>query len=114
MSAPVLPLEPSPVALGCRMPAEWEPHRATWLAWPHNPDDWPGKFEPIAWVFVEIVRRLHAFEQVRIIALPRVETEARQMLSRAGVDLSRIEFLPWPTDRGWLRDCGAMLVTDPA
>jgi agmatine deiminase len=107
----LLPAEPAPAALGYRMPAEWEPHRATWLAWPHNPDDWPGKFECIPWVFVEIVRHLHRCERVCIVALPGVEAGARGLLARAGVDLSRAEFLPFPTDRGWLRDSGAMIVT---
>src|SRR6267378_2555688 len=50
-----------------RMPAEWEPHEATWIAWPHQRDDWPGKFEAIPWVYAEIVRHLHASESVRIL-----------------------------------------------
>ena len=50
--------EPLPAALGLRMPAEWEPHAATWLAWPHYQGDWPGKFEPIPWVYAEIIRNL--------------------------------------------------------
>ena len=48
----------TPTALGYRMPAEWEPHEATLIAWPHNREDWPGKFPPIPWVYVEIVRHL--------------------------------------------------------
>src|SRR5690348_10703720 len=104
----------TPRELGYRMPAEWEPHTATWLAWPHNPDDWPGKFEPIPWVFVEIVRHLHRGELVCIVARPEVEVGARALLTRARVDLSRVEFVPFATDRGWLRDAGAMIVTEPA
>jgi agmatine deiminase len=46
------------------MPAEWEPHEATWLAWPHNRKDWPGKFTPIPWVYTEIIRHLHERERV--------------------------------------------------
>jgi agmatine deiminase len=115
MRTPVQPsCPPSPAAQGYRLPAEWQPHRATWLAWPLNPDDWPGKFEPIPWVYVEIVRHLHRCEQVCIVALPEVEAAARGLLLRAGVDLSRIEFLPFPTDRGWLRDSGAMVLSDGA
>jgi agmatine deiminase len=114
MGEPLLLDEPPPAALGYRLPAEWEPHRATWLAWPHNPDDWPGKFEPIPWVYVEIVRHLHRSERVCIVALPEVAASARVLLGRAGVDLSRLEFLSWPTDRGWLRDSGALIVTDGA
>ena len=50
----------TPHALGFRMPAEWEPHEATWLGWPHELTDWPGKFAPIPWAFAEIVRHLVA------------------------------------------------------
>jgi agmatine deiminase len=92
------------------MPAEWAPHRATWLAWPHQRDDWPGKFEPIPWVFAEIVRHLHRGERVRLVAMPEEEAEAREVLTRCAIDLSRIDFLPFPTDRVWLRDSGATLV----
>ena len=49
------------------MPAEWEPHEATWIAWPHNRDDWPGRFAPIPWVYGEIVRKLSRVEKVRIL-----------------------------------------------
>ena len=69
MTTAVLPPTPCPTALGYRMPAEWEPHQAIWIAWPHQRDDWPGQFEPIPWVYAEIVRRLHRSEQVRILAL---------------------------------------------
>ena len=61
-----MPMNPLPAALGYRMPAEWEPHAATWLAWPHNETDWPGKFEAIPWVFGEIVRHLDQVERVHI------------------------------------------------
>ena len=58
--APGLTGSKTPRELGYRMPAEWEPHEATWLAWPHNPEDWPGKFQPIPWLYAEIVRLLAA------------------------------------------------------
>ena len=51
-------VEKTPRAAGFRMPAEWARHEATWLAWPHNPEDWPGKLQPIPWVYAEIVRLL--------------------------------------------------------
>ena len=57
----------SPRQLGFRMPAEWEPHEATWLAWPHEKSDWPGKFAPIPWLYGEIVRLLARVERVRIL-----------------------------------------------
>ncbi|HEY7328158.1 MAG TPA: agmatine deiminase family protein [Gemmataceae bacterium] len=100
--------------LGYRMPAEWEPHRATWLAWPHRRDDWPGKFAPIPWVYVEIVRHLHHVERVRILvnnADTRRQAEAK--LRRAGIDLSQIDFFLIRTDRSWTRDYGPMFVRSP-
>jgi agmatine deiminase len=94
------------------MPAEWEPHVATWLGWPHQLSDWPGRFAPIPWVYGEIVRKLAPGETVRILApSARVESSARRVLTRVGADLTRIEFLRWPTDRGWTRDFGPMFVT---
>ena len=83
------------------MPAEWEPHEATWLAWPHNPEDWPGKFQPIPWVYAEIVRLLAARERVHIVVEDaKAEQRARGILKRAGANLERVSFHPWPTDRG--------------
>ena len=96
-----------PAALGFRLPAEWEPHQATWLGWPHNRSDWPGKFAAIPWVYGEIVRRLAPGERVRVVVNSRAhEAQARAVLSRAGVELARVEFFRFPTDRGWLRDSG--------
>jgi agmatine deiminase len=101
----------SPTALGYRMPAEWEPHAATWLAWPHNPTDWPGKLEPIHWVYGEIVRKLVPGERVRLLVHSApVERKARSVLTQAGVNLKRVQFLRWPTNRGWTRDCGPVFV----
>ncbi|MDA2913482.1 agmatine deiminase family protein [Acidobacteriia bacterium AH_259_A11_L15] len=98
---------PAPAALGFRLPAEWEPHEATWLGWPHNRTDWPGKFQAIPWVYGEIVRRLLPGERVRIVVNSAAhQRQARRLLSRVGVDLARVEFFRFPTDRGWLRDSG--------
>ena len=91
-----------------RLPAEWEPHRATWIAWPHNRADWPGRFAPIPWIYVEIVRQLHRSERVRI--LTEEEAGPRRMLARAGVDLAQVDFFRFPTDRVWTRDYGPMFV----
>jgi agmatine deiminase len=94
-----------------RMPAEWEPHEATWIAWPHRRDDWPGKFAPIPWVYTEIVRHLHQSERVRILVNDAaMEGRARRMLVKAGVDLGRIDFFHFPTNRSWTRDYGPMFV----
>ncbi|HSO74561.1 MAG TPA: agmatine deiminase family protein [Blastocatellia bacterium] len=96
---------------GFRMPAEWEPHDATWIGWPHNTTDWPGKFAVIPWVYGEIVKKLAPGEIVRIIVNDkRHEEKARRVLLRSGVDLTRIEFFRFPTNRGWTRDFGPMFV----
>lgn len=87
-----------------RMPAEWEPHRATWIAWPHNPADWPGKFETIPWVYVEIVRVLAASEHVEILCQSESARDAAEgLLRRSGVT-ENFTFHLCPTDRSWLRD----------
>src|SRR5271170_5605087 len=96
------------------MPAEWSPHAATWIAWPHNADDWPGKFQPIAWVYAEIVRHLSQVEDVHILVNDEAaEKRARRILLRAGANLARLHFHIWPTDRVWLRDSGPIFVKNP-
>lgn len=108
----------TPAALGYRMPAEWEPHAATWLAWPHNRDDWPGKFGPIPWVYAEIVRHLARVERVEILVnTKKDERRAGAILEQAGADLAQVGFHRVKTDRIWLRDSGPAFVvrpTDPA
>ena len=94
-----------------RMPAEWEPHAATWIAWPHNPDDWPGKFQPIPWVYAEIVRHLSRVEDVQILVNDlAAERRATGILKRGGANMARLHFHRWPTDRVWLRDSGPIFV----
>ncbi len=93
------------------MPAEWAPHAATWIAWPHNPEDWPGKFQPIPWVYCEIVRWLSRAEDVHILVNDlAAEKRATQMLRRQGANLARLHFHHWRTDRIWLRDSGPIFV----
>ena len=104
-----------PRALGYRMPAEWDRHEATWLAWPHNPEDWPGKCQAIPWVYAEIVRLLAARERVHLLVKDaQAERRAQQILERAGANLERVSFHAWPTDRGWLRDSGPIFVRNAA
>ncbi len=94
-----------------RMPAEWELHHATWIAWPHNRTDWPGKFLPIPWVYVEIVRHLHKGERVCILVDDEVLLKrASYSLLRGGVDLDQIDFYRFPTDRIWTRDFGPIFI----
>jgi len=104
----------TPADLGYTMPAEWEPHEATWLGWPHNTEDWPGKFEVIPWVYGEMVRKISAGENVRLIIRHAADkTFARRVFKHVGVDLRRIQFVVHPTDRGWTRDTGPLFVKNP-
>jgi agmatine deiminase len=90
-----------------RMPAEWAPHRATWLGWPHHEPDWPGKFEPIPWVYAEIVRALADHEPVEIICHSEDTAQsARALLDAHHVRVDRVRLHIAPTDRVWLRDSG--------
>jgi agmatine deiminase len=93
------------------MPAEWEPHAATWLAWPHHHGDWPGKFEPIPWVYAEIIRNLARHEPVELIVNDAAaERKGRKLLDRANALSANVRFHRWPTNRGWLRDSACIFV----
>ncbi len=104
-------LNPAPAFPGYRMPAEWEPHAATWLAWPHYHGDWPGKFEPIPWVYTEIIRNLARHERVELIVKDAAaERLSRRLLDRANAPLTNVRFHRWATNRVWLRDSGCIFV----
>ncbi|HKW30399.1 MAG TPA: agmatine deiminase family protein [Verrucomicrobiae bacterium] len=104
-----------PADLGYRMPAEWEPHEATWLGWPHNASDWPGKFAAIPWVYGEMVRTISTGEIVNILVRHKAEeNSARRILKRAGCNLKKIRFVVHPTNRSWTRDCGPIFVKSGA
>ena len=93
------------------MPAEWEPHEAIWLGWPHNAADWPGKIAAIHFVYGEIVRRIADSEVVRIIVNDvSHETKARRVLNKVGVSPAMVEFFHVPSNRGWTRDTGPIFV----
>jgi len=99
----------APVTALSRWTAEWERHEATWIAWPHNTRDWPGKFAPIPWVYGEVVRHLARGETVRIlVGSAGEEARARRLLGRVGADLARVGFFRIPTDRSWTRDYGPL------
>jgi len=109
------PERTTPAEAGFSMPAEWAPHAATWLAWPQNESDFPGKLDAVRWAFADFIARLVRGERVRLlVAGARAEQQARSCLERAGADLRRIEFLRRPLDRGWMRDCGPVFVTRAA
>jgi agmatine deiminase len=95
----------TPYTLGYRMPAEWEPHAATWLAWPHEATDWPGKFAAIPWVFAEVARNLQDGERIRVLVSGKPEeAAAKSVFKRSGVNLKQVDFVHLATDRSWTRD----------
>jgi agmatine deiminase len=101
----------TPASLGYRMPAEWEAHDATWLAWPHNHGDWPGRFEPIPWVYAEIIRNLSPHETVELVVNnASAEKQVRKFLDRAHALSSQVRFHRWPTNRVWMRDSGCIFL----
>ena len=101
----------TPRELGYRMPAEWERHEATWLAWPHNPEDWPGKFQAIPWLYAEIIRLISGRELVHLLVQDAKEQGCTtSILERAHANLDNVRFHPWPTDRVWTRDSGPIFI----
>ncbi len=104
--------ETEPAASGLRWPAEWEPHAATWLTWPQNPETWPGRFIEARREYAGFVAALAGREQIRLLVDDAaVESEARHALAAAGVDADRhVQFLHVPTDDAWIRDYGPIFV----
>lgn len=102
----------TPKSQGYRMPAEWEPHRATWLSWPHNPDTWPDKMEPVPAYWTLMAKHISTGEEVHInINDAQAEAEAKRLLTAAKVPLDRIFFHRFPTNDCWARDHGPIFVT---
>lgn len=111
--SPKVPASTTPLPKGFRHVAEWEHHDATWLGWPVNASDWPGKLSPIPWVYGEIVRKLVDGEMVRIIVPDAArERAARRVLTQVGVSDAAVAFFRFPTDRGWTRDSGPLFVVN--
>ncbi len=93
------------------MPPEWAPHRGTWLSWPHRESSWPGIFDRIPPVFVQIVATLVPHEHVYLnVTGPDMEEDVRGRLARAGVPLDRVVFHHFPTDDAWTRDHGPIFL----
>jgi agmatine deiminase len=108
---PTTSTPPTPAALGYRMPAEWEPHEATWLSWPHKEESWPGAFEPVPEVFAQIAGLLAESELVRInVADEEMADGVRQLLRRGGVNPDVVRFHLNPTNDAWVRDHGPIYV----
>src|SRR5271168_638188 len=104
-------VETLPAPAGYFMPAEWERHEATWLGWPHNVDDWPGKFETIPWVYGEMIRKISAGEKIYLLVRNEADkNHARRIIKSVGADLKKIHFVTHPTNRGWTRDTGPIFI----
>lgn len=106
--------DPTPAALGFRMPAEWEKQDAVWFSWPHKRTTWPGRFEAIPGVFARIVASVSRFERVRINCAARLQPRARRLCESAGAAIGRVEFYDHPTDDSWCRDHGPIFVKSRA
>lgn len=97
--------------IGKRLPAEWESHELTWLGWPHNKEDWPGKFTPIPWVYGEIVKYISIGEKVRILVEDKDhQGKAEKILKYINVELNNVDFCKFKTNRGWMRDISPAFV----
>ncbi len=104
-------VEPVPVSAGFLMPAEWESHEATWLGWPHNTSDWPGKFGIIPWVYGEMIRKISEGEKIYLLIRNKAdENLARKILKRVGADSRKVQFVTHVTNRGWTRDTGPIFI----
>lgn len=102
----------SPAMLGYRMPAEWEPHAATWLSWPHKEASWPGNFAPIPRIWAEIVRALSPHETVRVLVNDAAMAAlARDLCTSAGAALEQVDFHVITTNDAWMRDHGPTFLT---
>lgn len=98
---------------GVRLPAEWENHEATIIAWPHNKNDWPGKFTPIHWVYAEIVKRLSYNEKVIIIIQSAAHKKfILNVLKKNYADTNNVDFILKDTDRSWMRDTSPAFVNN--
>lgn len=105
----------TPRKRGYFFPAEWEPHQGTWIGWPHNRNDWPGKLGAVRWVYGEIARHLTAGEVLNVLA-PSVDIErqSRRVFLDAGATLDRVRFFRIPTNRSWTRDSGPIFLKHPS
>lgn len=103
-----------PAAQGFFFPAEWHPHTATWLSWPHKEESWPGKIVTVYPQYCQFIKALTEGELVRInVKNEEMAAFAKQQLQLVDVDLSRVEFYPFETNDAWCRDHGPAFLINP-
>ena len=94
-----------------RFPAEWEKQQGILLCFPHNGNDWPGKYEAVKWAFVEFIKKVATFEEVFLMVADENQKEKVSiMLETAHVDLSKVSYIVQKTNRSWMRDSGPIIV----
>jgi agmatine deiminase len=94
-----------------RFPAEWEKQEGILLCFPHNGNDWPGKYEAIQWAFVEFIKKVATYEKVFLVVIDeKLKVKVSDMLERARVKLDQISFIIQKTNRSWMRDSGPIVV----
>jgi agmatine deiminase len=102
-------------AASWRFPAEWEKQQGILLCFPHNGNDWPGKYGAIQWAFVEFIKKVATFEEVLlVVASEKLKDKAHEMLKLAHVDTDRVSFIVHKTNRSWMRDSGPIIVKNGA
>jgi agmatine deiminase len=105
----------TPKESGYYFPAEFAPHVATWLSWPHKEASWPGKIESIYPGYSLFVKYLAESELVRInVANEQLKNTATGHLLKAGVNMDKVEFFLHPTNDAWCRDHGPAFLINPA
>lgn len=94
-----------------RFPAEWEKQQGILLCFPHNGNDWPGKYEAIQWAFVEFIKKVTTFEEVfLVVADEKLKAKVIAMLEIASVNTNAVSFIIHKTNRSWMRDSGPIIV----
>ena len=94
-----------------RFPAEWEKQQGILLCFPHNGNDWPGKYGAIQWAFVEFIKKVTTFETVfLVVANEKLKAKVTGMLETAHVNLAHVSFIIHKTNRSWMRDSGPIIV----
>jgi agmatine deiminase len=87
------------------MPAEWEPHEATWLAWPHNRETWPDQLETVKQAWIEMIRTLAPREKVCLLVNDeQTQAEVEERLRRVGTPMKEVSIWRIPTVDVWIRD----------